>query len=47
MISDGKISGVRLNLKTLGIGNGVIDAARQYPYVSDSAGQRCKIKVLF
>lgn len=34
LIKTGKKEGVPLNLKTLGIGNGIIDAAVQFPMVS-------------
>ena len=32
-IKAGKLSGVELNLKTLGVSNGIIDAATQFPSV--------------
>ena len=36
LIKNGSIGGTPLNLKTLGIGNGIIDAATQFPFVSQA-----------
>jgi hypothetical protein len=37
LIKKGDIQGVELDLKTLGIGNGIIDAETQFPHVSRTA----------
>jgi len=34
LVRNGDIEGVELELKTLGIGNGIIDAEIQFPFVS-------------
>jgi hypothetical protein len=37
LIAKGEVAGIELELKTLGIGNGVVDAAVQFPSVSPLA----------
>ena len=48
-IKSGELSGLELELKTLGIGNGIIDAAIQFPFVRVLAGHaglslRCRLE---